>query len=231
LLRRADNGSREATGHIDKRLLAPLLPDDPVVIDAGAHVGSDTLDFARRWPKGTVHAFEPVPQVYAQLVAATRETRNVATYEQALGPFTGTTGIHVSGGASDGSSSMRRPTQHLAAHPTVTFDREVQIRVQTLDDWAADHSVDRVDCMWLDMQGSELDALRAGEGVLRTVRAIVTETFTQQLYEGAPLWPELRAFLEEHGFAVVHEEFPWSDGVGNVVLARHRSNKPRRNRK
>jgi 2-O-methyltransferase len=217
---RDQDDEAEASGHIDKRLLKSFLPNDPVIVEAGAHVGSDTLDFARRWPRGVVHAFEPVPHVYAELVAATRVAPNIRTYERALGAFTGTARIHVSGGASDGSSSMREPTIHLAEHPGVTFERDVEIQVQTLDEWAAEHKVERVDCMWLDMQGSELDALRAGVAVLQTVRVIVTEAFTQELYQGAPLWPEVRAFLESHGFAVIREEFPWSDGVGNVIVAR-----------
>lgn len=41
--------------------LARLAPD-AVVLDVGANVGTMTLLFARRCPRGTVYAFEPIPE-------------------------------------------------------------------------------------------------------------------------------------------------------------------------
>jgi FkbM family methyltransferase len=211
--------SKPLSGHIEKERLRPFLPFDPVIVEAGAHIGTDTVDFAERWPAGHVHALEPVPDVYDRLVAKTMALANVTTYEVALASRDGVEPLHVSGGTSDGSSSLLAPKRHLKEHPTVRFDDVLEVEVVTLDTWAARHRIDRVDCMWLDMQGYELAALRASETVLPTVKVIVSEAFKVELYDGAPLWPELRAFLERAGFLIVHEEFPWRDS-GNIVAAR-----------
>src|SRR5688500_3280823 len=83
--RRGVSRESSSVGHIDKRLLVEHLPSDPVIVEAGAHAGVDTTEFAALWPGGSVHAFEPLPSVYAKLVRATSRLPNVTTYPCALG--------------------------------------------------------------------------------------------------------------------------------------------------
>jgi len=44
-------------------IVAPYLPANPVIIEAGAFNGSDTIKLAKKWPQATIHAFEPVPAI------------------------------------------------------------------------------------------------------------------------------------------------------------------------
>ena len=48
------------------------------------------------------------------------------------------------------------------------FGDAIEVLTTSLDDWAAQHGVDRVDFLWLDLQGTELDALRGGERLWRS---------------------------------------------------------------
>ena len=64
-------------GVIPKQLLHQFLPDNPSVIDAGAHIGRDTLKMSRLWKGGRIYAFEPVPALFAKLQANTRKCKNV----------------------------------------------------------------------------------------------------------------------------------------------------------
>jgi hypothetical protein len=64
-----------------------------------------------------------------------------------------------------------------------------------------------------------LDALRGAEGLLRDCSAIHCEVQNLALYEGAPLYPEVRAWLMDHGFCPVREAI-FRRG-GNVLFARH----------
>ena len=43
-----------------KELIKQYLPINPVVIEAGAHIGTDTVEFSKIWPKGSIYAFEPI---------------------------------------------------------------------------------------------------------------------------------------------------------------------------
>lgn len=196
-----------------------FLPEDPVIVEAGAHVGTDTARLSQAWPLGHIHAFEPVPSIFTKLNERTSALRNVTCYQLALGASETTAQMFVSGGHSDGSSSLLRPEGHLREHPDVTFDRALPVAVTTLDSWAARAGVTRVDFLWLDMQGGELAALMAGPSILKNVRLIQTEVSLKRLYEGSPLYPEIRTWLESLGFQVVREELPWPD-MGNVVFAR-----------
>lgn len=203
-------------------LLAGLkdsLGESPVVVEAGAHSGLDTVCLARLFAGGTVHAFEPVPDLYARLAKRTRRLANVRTYACALGARSGRATLHLSGGASDGSSSLLPPTGHLAFHPKVTFATGVDVPCLSLDDWAARHGVAKVDLVWLDLQGLEYDVLAASTRVLPTVKAIYTEVSLKEMYAGSRLYPEYRAWLEAQGFAVVAEDLRWAD-MGNVLFAR-----------
>src|SRR5215472_15861356 len=99
-------------------LLASLreLCDRPTIVEAGAHNGLDTLCLSRLFSRGTVHAFEPAPELFARLKRRTKGAANVRTYNAALGALSGKATLHVSSGRSDGSSSLLRPTGHLQFH-------------------------------------------------------------------------------------------------------------------
>jgi FkbM family methyltransferase len=203
-------------------LLASLkesLGKRPTIVEAGAHNGLDTVCLARLFKGGTVHAFEPVPELFARLRKRTDAITNTRIYNCALGARSGEATLHLSDGWSDGSSSLLQPTGHLAAHPGVTFARRIQVPCVSLDDWAAANGVDSADLLWLDLQGLEYDVLAASSRVLPTVKAVYTEVSLAEMYEGSRLYPEYRAWLEARGFRVVHEDLRWAD-MGNVLFVR-----------
>lgn len=209
----------EAIGSIPKKYIKQYLPKAPVIVEAGAHIGFDTIEMSKVWPKGTIHAFEPVPDLFNQLASNTERLSNVRVYPLALSNQAGTAKIYVSSGASDGSSSLLPPKDHLLYHREVLFQEEVEIKVTTLDLWAEENGISQVDFLWLDMQGHELAALKACPRTLRTVQAIYLEVSFKELYAGSPLYPEVRQWLEGEGFRVGREEFPWSD-QGNALFIR-----------
>jgi FkbM family methyltransferase len=143
----------------------------------------------------------------------------VRTYNCALGARSGQATLNVSAGSSDGSSSLLRPTGHLEFHPRVTFAASLQVPCVSLDDWASENGIAKVDLLWLDLQGLEFDVLSASSLVLPTVRAIYTEVSLKEMYEGTCLYPDYRRWLENQGFKVVAEDLRWAD-MGNVLLLR-----------
>lgn len=202
---------------IDKREVLPFLPPDPIVVEAGAHDGSDTVGFARLWPMGQVHAFEPMPPNFQRLVDRVKDLDNVRLYRSALGTSTGQASMWVSDGG-DQSSSIHAPKAHLEVFPEITFGRQTEVPITTLDAWSEREGIERVDFLWLDMQGHELAALRHAAKVLPTVRAMVIEVFVKELYEGSPLWPEVREWLAGQGFVVRREVI--GPAFGDVLVTR-----------
>lgn len=118
-----------------KRFLRPLLPRDAIIIDAGAHVGKDTMEWAQRYPAGQVYAFEPHPGLYKELVSRTNGYWNIITENLGLFDVEGTLSFHVSSGTSDGASSLLSPKEILNFHPGNCFDETIEVRCVRLDDY------------------------------------------------------------------------------------------------
>ena len=192
-----------------------------MIVEAGAHTGTDTAAMARRWRRAQIHAFEPVPDVYDRLEGRTRQFANVYRYSIALAASAGTEQMYVSGGESDGSSSLLAPDDHLRSHPGVRFDQQISVETSTLDEWSASRGVPTVDLLWLDAQGAELDILRGGQGLLPSVTAIYTEVSILANYKGGVLYPELYEYLLTAGFVAVSVQIAWEDG-GNALFVRPR---------
>lgn len=216
------------TGEIPKSYIKKILPTDPVIVEGGAHIGVDTLEMAKIWPKAKIFAFEPVPSLFMQLEEKTRAVENIHCYPLALAEFSGSTMMYISSGASDGSSSLMLPKEHLTEHPNVTFLEKLQVETTTLDEWAHEQGIHHIDLLWLDIQGQELAVLKASPRVLRSICAIYTEVSLKEMYEGAPLYPEFRRWLEEKGFKVLREALPWPD-MGNVLFLNPSSYRGHRN--
>lgn len=204
---------------IKREIQRLLVTDSPVIIEAGAHIGTDTIEMNKIWPSGIIHAFEPIPTIYNKLVRNIEGRKNIFTHPLALSNQTGSAEIFVSSGGSDGSSSLLAPQEHTTEHPNVKFENKIKINTITIDEWASINKIERVDFLWLDMQGHELTALKSGASILRTVRVIYMEVFLKQLYAGAPLYDEVKTWLNEQGFEVEKEEMDWAS-VGNVLFVR-----------
>ena len=71
-----------------------------------------------------------------------------------------------------------------------------------LDTFCRERGVEQVDIMKLDIQGSELMALKGAAGLLnkQDIRSIFCEIEFRQLYEGQPLFWEISAYLMSFGY-------------------------------
>ncbi len=202
---------------ITPELLLSHLPPFPILVEAGAYDGADTLRLAKHARR--VHAFEPVPALYAALVTTVSSCPNVRVYPLALGGDERAQNMWISGGDGTASSSLLPPRLHCVAFPGISFADRETVSVTTLAKWAGREGVEHIDGMWLDMQGAELEALKAAGPLLDDVRAIVLEISTDELYEQMPLWPEVEEWLNRRGFQTVEVEMETSQ-FGNALLIR-----------
>lgn len=211
-------------GNINKEYIRKFLPDNPVIIDAGAHRGDDSVELSKLIPSAQIHAFEPVPAIFADLKANTTNYPRIRCYEFALSNRTGQQEMHISSGASDASSSLLAPEEHLKDHPDTFFKETISVKTITLDEWALKNNIDKVDFMWLDMQGFELEVLKASPGILSKTTAIHMEVSCKQTYENVPLYTEVKEWMSSMGFKVCIEEIPPGWDMGNVLFLKENIN-------
>ncbi len=185
------------------------LRESPTIIEAGASRGMDTVRMATAWRTADIFAFEPEPDAFAQLVESTKQLSRVHPIPAALGAHTGTSEFYVSsrGQARDASdaSSLKKPTLVRTLWPDLTFERCIEVETVTLSDFMKQRDLDQIDFMWLDMQGMELDCLKASAEVLCRVKYIYMEVLFRPLYEDAPLYPKVRRAMKDFGFQVRQE--------------------------
>ena len=93
---------------VPKYELKKYLPKDPVIIDCGAHVGSDSVELSRIFPHAQIHSFEPVPHLYQKLKWNTRKRPNITCYPYALSNSNGVATMYVSSGGSDASKIIAK---------------------------------------------------------------------------------------------------------------------------
>jgi FkbM family methyltransferase len=193
------------------KLIKPYLPDNPIIIEAGAFHGTDTVRLAQTWPKGTIYAFEPVPELYAQLVATTKPYANIHCYHQALSNKNGTALFYVSEkpgrpGTPSQAGSLLPPKERLH-HSPLQFPYTIQVNTITLDTWGHQNNIDHIDFAWLDMQGHELAVLQAATTLFATMKVIYIEVGFIEGYAGQPTYPIVKQWLEQKRFSEIGRDF------------------------
>ncbi len=188
------------------------IPENPVIVEAGAFDGHETQRMLAVWPEATIHAFEPMPGAFEKFEANTMHLPNVHRYQIALSDTTGTSELYVAEkpdrpGMPTQASSLLMPKERLLYSP-IQFPYTISVPTITLDDWAKKNNVLHVDLLWLDMQGYELNALTAARTMLKTVSAIYTEVGFIENYAGQAQYPEVKAWLENAGFVMIGRDFP-----------------------
>lgn len=208
-------------------IIAPYLPENPIVIEAGAFDGTDTLFMAKRWPKGIIHAFEPVPEIYTILKNKTMNITNIKTYQLALSNKIGKASFHLSHENSkpnmvSQSSSLLAPKEHLTYAPHIEFKKIIEVETITLDAWVQQNNIAHADLLWLDLQGYELQVLQSSPLLLKTVKAILTEVEFVEAYKDQSLYHEIKNWLETQGFTLIANNFNpnGSDWFGDALFVR-----------
>lgn len=194
-----------------------IKPTDNI-LEAGAHIGIDTKNLAQL-TKAKVYAFEPIPALYQKLKDTTKHIQNINTFELALSDQSCDVNFFLSSGESDASSSILQPIEHLRTNPEVKFEKNIRVKASTLDDWAKAHKIEKIDFMWLDMQGYEFEVLKSSNEIFPKVKVLYTEVSTIELYKGQALYKDFKTWLSSEGFELIVEDLQWGF-TGNALFLR-----------
>lgn len=206
-------------------LLQSLLPHNPIIIEAGAFTGNDTCAFIRQWPAATIYAFEPVPEIYAQLVANTKQFPFVHCYQIALSDTNGTALLHILSKknkphSASQAGSLHEPTHLVTAHKTMDYAGTITVNTITLDTFAAQNNITSIDLLWLDLQGHELAVLHHAKTILASIKFIYTEINFIDRYHQQPTYQMLTDYLFSQGFEEIARDFATTQGrrFGNLLF-------------
>lgn len=191
--------------------IKPYLSHAPIIVEAGAFNGTDTIRLAQQWPQGTIHAFEPIPALYEILIKNTASFSNIHCYPLALSNANGSAPMYVSEKPDrpqkpSQASSLLVPKERLI-HSAIHFPYTIPVTTITLDTWAQKHHISHIDFAWLDIQGQELAVLTASPHILATIKVLYLEVSFIESYEGQPLYGEVQQWLTTQGFQEIGRDF------------------------
>jgi FkbM family methyltransferase len=152
----------------ERRLLRSVVRSagpTPVFFDVGANVGRWSLEASRLAPHGRVHAFEPHPAAFAELVRAV-SGRNVSCHPVALGSAPGRAELHFDPELTVLSSLHERNLEGFG----VALDDTVEVEVSTIDAFCDAEGIGAVDLVKIDVEGHELETLRGARASLEAGR-------------------------------------------------------------
>jgi FkbM family methyltransferase len=183
-----------------------FLAPGMTVLDVGAHLGRHTARFgALVGPRGQVIAFEPLPQMAQSLRDELGTLSNIEIRELALGAHTGPLEfVHVEN--SPGESGLREREVYNIGEPVRST---ILVDASTIDEQCAE--LQRLDFVKIDIEGGEIDCLRAGAATIARYRPIVSVEYGAEAYAG---YGHTRETLLAHCEA---SDYLISDLFGNIV--------------
>lgn len=206
-------------------LVKPFLPENPVIVEAGAFDGDDSILLAEGWPSGVVHVFEPVPYLYEKIVKKVINYKNIQSYNWALSDKNGTAKFYISENANNpnqptASSSLLQPKEHLNYVPYILFKNEIVVPTITLDTWAKKNNINNIDFLWLDVQGYEFQILKSSPEIFKTVKAFLIEVEFIEAYKDQNLFYEIHAWAKNQGFVLLSRNFEFDWWCGDALYIR-----------
>jgi FkbM family methyltransferase len=189
-------------GSFQKHVIPDIVPPDaPVsILDVGANAGVMSLQYARKFPLATVHAFEPSEyanerfdrnlQCNPELAVRIRRTKTfVSDTVEVQQPY-----VSYSSWRIDSLEGERHPVHLGSSHATVD-------RYLTIDAYCATEGIDDVAFIKIDTDGYEYEVLRGAADTIAVQQPVVVfELATYILEQRGLTWPELIAPLSAHGY-------------------------------
>jgi FkbM family methyltransferase len=167
-------GIIERLGHYEPDVMLAirsLLPPDAVCIDGGANVGVLSLAMALYAPAGRVYAFEPEAETFAYLCSnlALNGIKNVVPLRLGLWDEPTKKSLYFDGGGT--AWAARIADSGIRSSAVETID------VISVDTWASEQRLDRLDLLKLDVEGAEPWALRGSVASIGRFRPILLIEF------------------------------------------------------
>ncbi len=184
--------------HIVETLKSIVGGENPVVLEIGCCEGKDSKTFLQVFEKIQLYCFEADPRnvdLFKRYVGDDARCRLFSTaisnkdgeitFFQSFGPRD----QHLPGigtVARQASGSVRKPKEHLKAHPWCTFNEGLTVPSTTLDTWCKQHGLNGIDLVWADVNGAERDMIEGAQEAFKFTRYLYTEFGPKgrEIYEG-----------------------------------------------
>jgi len=147
-------------------LLGQVLDPGMTFVDVGAQIGYfSVVAAALVGERGTVHSFEPAPDCFSRLVVNSRDYPWITPHNSAVTDHTGEIAFY------------RSPNQSESGWGAI-FNEDgervrLSVRACTLDSWASEQGIEKIDVLKIDVEGAECRVLEGARAVIAKTRPIL----------------------------------------------------------
>ena len=187
-----------------------LEKEDPVIVDAGAHIGMATLYYKMLFPESRIIAFEPVPYNFNILEKNIHENQleNVELFQAVVAPKSGTLRIQEP----IGEGAWRSGAGIIPKGWKGIQDNQ-EIKVEAIGIQEILH--DKIDIFKMDIEGMEYEVIRNAGPLLRNVKNWVIEVHPRKDHR----IEEIQKILLQNGFKIEVNKDQSSLGEGLTVIS------------
>jgi FkbM family methyltransferase len=172
------------------------------ILDVGANAGQFALAAALHFPEAKIYSFEPLPDVFDQLLENTNRKQNIKVFNCALGnrngriPFFRNEYTRLSS-----SLKIHDKNNHLRYNQDLTSLTEVEL--VKLDDLVTLLDMKSPSLLKIDVQGMEIDVLNGCTNLLPRIDFILCEAALVKLYDNQPLFDDIHCFMRNTEYELV----------------------------
>lgn len=166
----------------------------------GAHIGTTVLALDEAYPAREFYLFEPLPQVFGELLNNTADRPNMHCLNVALGAQEGWADMFVD---SYSQASSLLPYEPIAIQELPFLGRQMKrekVYVRPLDDVLQEGGIDSIDMLIIDVQGYEDRVLQGAKHTLKSCKVVVSELNLQPLYKESATFDSVYQILIREGF-------------------------------
>ncbi|UHA73153.1 FkbM family methyltransferase [Paenibacillus sp. 481] len=204
----------------DKPMRIQLMQQHDIsfVLDVGANIGQYALGLRNYGYEGMIVSFEPLENEFKQLHSTAQADEKWVCYNTALGNADTITELNVAGNSYSSSvlPMLKLHVDHAPESAYIGTQKAHMCRLDTLRDqllgnW---HSI----YMKVDVQGYELEVIKGALRTLPMIKFIELELSLHPLYQGQPLFLEMRDYMHSLGYEFIYSEEGFKSSDSSEIL-------------
>lgn len=221
------------TRNIHKALRDLIRKKDPIIVEVGSHLGTDTRRLREGFPEAKIYCFEPDPRAHNVLekycsdlefdlvkyAVSDTDAEDVAFYQAYSDKNIDAMLEKYSWIEKNdfinfrlnrcGASSIKK------GHEAVAHGTEIKVKTIKIDTWARRNGIEYIDLLWVDVQGAEKEVFCGARESLKKIKIIWTE-YGETDYEGGMSRSETIQMLKAY-FSVMNH-FSIFHKKGNLLF-------------
>lgn len=180
------------------------------VVEIGARDCNETLIFLDNYPMSNILTFECNPSTLPICRNKVKGKPRIKLIEKAVSDTNSTIKFYpidkekTKTAWSDGNPGASSIFKASGKYPIEEYvQKEIEVESVRLENVFEKYMIDKVDLLWMDIQGAELLALKGLGTRLKDIKIIHTEAEFLEIYNEQPLFDDIQKFISNNGFIFV----------------------------